>query len=49
VFADGERKSIRWSLEQIYPHFQEGPDEDDLESDGLAMIAPSRTIDLIMF
>lgn len=34
VFADGEREMIRISLLPIYPHFQEGPDEADLESDG---------------
>lgn len=34
VFADGERELIRTSVSQIYPHFREGPDEADLESDG---------------
>lgn len=34
VFADGEREAIRTIVQHIYPHFQEGPDEDDLESDG---------------
>lgn len=34
VFADGEREQIRTDLQHIYPHFQEGPDEEDLESDG---------------
>jgi endonuclease/exonuclease/phosphatase family metal-dependent hydrolase len=34
VFADDERETIRTSVKHIYPHFQEGPDEDDLESDG---------------
>jgi endonuclease/exonuclease/phosphatase family metal-dependent hydrolase len=34
VFSDGERKNIRTALSDLYPYFQEGPDEDDLESDG---------------
>jgi len=34
VFSDGERENIRRALRDIYPYFQEGPDEDDLESDG---------------
>ena len=34
VFADGERETIRTLVQQFYPYFQEGPDEDDLESDG---------------
>ncbi len=34
VFSDGEREDIRGALHDIYPHFQEGPDEADLESDG---------------
>lgn len=34
VFADGERENIFNRLKHIYPHFQEGPDERDLESDG---------------
>lgn len=34
VYADGERERIRHSVQHIYPHFQEGPDEADLESDG---------------
>jgi len=34
VFADDERKTIRTKVKQIYPHFEEGPDEDDLDSDG---------------
>jgi endonuclease/exonuclease/phosphatase family metal-dependent hydrolase len=34
VFADGERETIRTRVQHIYPHFQEGPDEDDFESDG---------------
>jgi endonuclease/exonuclease/phosphatase family metal-dependent hydrolase len=34
VFADDERETIRTGVKHIYPHFQEGPDEDDLESDG---------------
>jgi endonuclease/exonuclease/phosphatase family metal-dependent hydrolase len=34
VFADGERETIRSSVAQLYPHFQEGPDEADLDSDG---------------
>lgn len=34
VFADGERQQIRASLAAEYPFFVEGPDEDDLESDG---------------
>lgn len=34
VFADGERTRIRNALRDLYPHFREGPDEDDYESDG---------------
>ena len=34
VFSDGERDQIRGSLRDLYPHFQEGPDEADVESDG---------------
>jgi endonuclease/exonuclease/phosphatase family metal-dependent hydrolase len=34
VFANGERKDIFNRLKHIYPYFQEGPDEDDLDSDG---------------
>lgn len=34
VFADGEREDIFNRLKPIYTYFQEGPDEDDLESDG---------------
>ncbi|EFM12300.1 Endonuclease/exonuclease/phosphatase [Paenibacillus curdlanolyticus YK9] len=34
VFANGERKRIRDALSDLYPHFREGPDEGDLESDG---------------
>ena len=34
MFADGEREFIRDRLRLIYPHFREGPDEFDLESDG---------------
>lgn len=34
VFADGEREDIFNRLKHIYPHFQEGPDEADLDSDG---------------
>jgi endonuclease/exonuclease/phosphatase family metal-dependent hydrolase len=34
VFADGEREDIFNRLRPIYPHFQEGPDEADLDSDG---------------
>lgn len=34
VFSDGERAEIRHALRDLYPHFQEGPDEPDLESDG---------------
>jgi Endonuclease/Exonuclease/phosphatase family len=34
VFSDGERAEIRGALQDLYPHFQEGPDEADLESDG---------------
>lgn len=34
VFADGERDRIRGDLRSEYPFFVEGPDEDDLESDG---------------
>lgn len=34
VFDDDERKEIRIALADIYPHWRDGPDEDDLESDG---------------
>ncbi len=34
VFADGEREDIFDRLKHIYPYFQEGPDEADLDSDG---------------
>jgi endonuclease/exonuclease/phosphatase family metal-dependent hydrolase len=34
VFSDGEREKIRGALNDLYPHFREGPDEADLESDG---------------
>ncbi|HZI44800.1 MAG TPA: endonuclease/exonuclease/phosphatase family protein, partial [Ilumatobacter sp.] len=34
VFADDEREQIRGDLAADYPFFVEGPDEDDLESDG---------------
>jgi endonuclease/exonuclease/phosphatase family metal-dependent hydrolase len=34
VFSDGERAEIREALQDLYPHFQEGPDEADLHSDG---------------
>jgi endonuclease/exonuclease/phosphatase family metal-dependent hydrolase len=34
VFSDGERAEIRSALQDLYPYFQEGPDEDDLQSDG---------------
>jgi endonuclease/exonuclease/phosphatase family metal-dependent hydrolase len=34
VFSDGERETIRTSVEHLYPHYQEGPDEADLDSDG---------------
>lgn len=34
VFSDGERENIRTALSDLYPYFQEGPDEDDFESDG---------------
>lgn len=34
VFDDDERGQIREALADTYPHYQEGPDEDDLESDG---------------
>jgi len=34
MFADGEREFVRSKLRLIYPHFSEGPDEFDLESDG---------------
>ena len=34
MFSDGEREFIRDKLRLIYPHFREGPDEADLESDG---------------
>ena len=34
MFSDGEREFVRNKLRLIYPHFREGPDEADLESDG---------------
>jgi endonuclease/exonuclease/phosphatase family metal-dependent hydrolase len=34
VFDDDEREGIFNRLKHIYPHFQEGPDEADLDSDG---------------
>jgi endonuclease/exonuclease/phosphatase family metal-dependent hydrolase len=34
VFADGERETIRTSVQNMYPHFQEGPDPADIWSDG---------------
>lgn len=34
VFADDERETIRTSVQHLYPFFKEGPDEEDLESDG---------------
>jgi endonuclease/exonuclease/phosphatase family metal-dependent hydrolase len=34
VFANGEREDIFNRLKHIYPYFQEGPDEADLDSDG---------------
>jgi endonuclease/exonuclease/phosphatase family metal-dependent hydrolase len=34
VFADDEREHIRGDLATTYPFFVQGPDEDDLESDG---------------
>lgn len=34
VFSDGERNTMIKSLEDMYPVHLEGPDEDDLESDG---------------
>lgn len=34
VFSDGEREEIRRAVGDLYPHFQEGPDEADFESDG---------------
>lgn len=34
VFSDGERRVIHGALRDIYPFIQEGPDGDDLESDG---------------
>jgi hypothetical protein len=34
VFANEEREKIRHSLSDIYGHHLEGPDEEDLESDG---------------
>lgn len=37
-FADGERAEIKRELASIYPHTVEGPDEDDLESDGGLLI-----------
>ena len=37
-FADGERATIKGQLAAIYPHTAEGPDENDLESDGGLLI-----------
>src|SRR5262245_30271450 len=34
VFSDGEREIIQTELASLYPHFREGPDEADLDSDG---------------
>jgi endonuclease/exonuclease/phosphatase family metal-dependent hydrolase len=34
VFSDGERETIRAGVGPTHPHFLEGPDEADLESDG---------------
>jgi endonuclease/exonuclease/phosphatase family metal-dependent hydrolase len=34
VFSDGERAAIRHGVADLYPHSAEGPDEDDVESDG---------------
>lgn len=34
VFSDGERAEIYAALQDLYPFFREGPDEDDVESDG---------------
>ncbi|MCZ4588219.1 endonuclease/exonuclease/phosphatase family protein (plasmid) [Rhodococcus opacus] len=34
VFSDGERTEISTALQDLYPFVREGPDEDDLESDG---------------
>lgn len=34
VFYDGEREEIRDAVKDIYPYWQEGPDEDDMDSDG---------------
>ena len=34
VFSDGEKEHIRNAVDDLYPYFQDGPDEDDLESDG---------------
>lgn len=34
VFVDSEREAIHSKLDRIYPHFRDGPDEADLESDG---------------
>ena len=34
VFSDSERTRIRNALRDLYPHYPEGPDETDLESDG---------------
>jgi len=34
VFKDAERARIRRDVRDIYPHYVEGPDEDDHESDG---------------
>jgi endonuclease/exonuclease/phosphatase family metal-dependent hydrolase len=34
VFANGERAEIRNAVKDLYPHWQDGPDEGDVESDG---------------
>ena len=38
MFSDGEREFVRNKLRLIYPHFREGPDEADLESDGSLLL-----------
>ena len=34
MFKNGERERVQSALSDVYPFFREGPDEEDLESDG---------------
>ncbi len=44
IFADSERENIFNRLKHIYPYFQEGPDEADLESDGGLLLLSKHSI-----